>query len=153
MLKNLIYWNWSIAIRWVWMRLFPQNMNGILLLGWKSCFQDVKFQIYWVSKSIPAVKSQTFVDNSGAENFWNLIFLLKRQGYADITRTKINLWSYHLHTYYLTMKFSIKSYLLAQKQGKSEILLFFRKQYLTFATGRLFVFSGFIRHQGIMQVN
>ena len=31
-----------------------------------------------------------------------------------------------------------KLYLLAQKQGKSEILHFFGKQYLTFASDRLF---------------
>ena len=42
------------------------------------------------------------------------------------------------------MKLLIKSYLLAQKQGKSEILLFGEKQYLTFASDRLFIFSGFL---------
>ena len=39
------------------------------------------------------------------------------------------------------MKLLIKSYLLAQKQGKCEILLFSRKQYLTFASDRLIIFS------------
>ena len=37
--------------------------------------------------------------NLHGQNFWNLnLFYLKRQGYIDITRTKINLWSHHLHT-------------------------------------------------------
>ena len=42
------------------------------------------------------------------------------------------------------MKLLIKLYLLAPKQGKSEILYYFGKQYLTFASNRLFIFSGFI---------
>ena len=79
-------------------------MHGILLLGQKSCIWDIKFKIYWVSKSIPAAKQQNFVNISGAQKptgtiFWEFeFFYLKRQGYIDITRTKINLWSYHLHT-------------------------------------------------------
>ena len=40
--------------------------DGILLLGWKSCIQDMKFKICQVSKSIPAAKSQNFVNISGA---------------------------------------------------------------------------------------
>ena len=64
-------------------------------------------KIYWVSKSIPAAKPQNFVEISEAQklhgqNIWNLIFFyLKRQGYIDITRTKINLGSHHLHTQFL----------------------------------------------------
>ena len=34
--------------------------------------------------------------NPHGQNFWNLIFYLKRQGYTDITRTKIPLGSIHL---------------------------------------------------------
>ena len=42
-------------------------MDGILLLGQKSWIWDIKFKIYLVSKSIPAAKSQNFVDNSRAQ--------------------------------------------------------------------------------------
>ena len=48
-----------------------------------------------MSKSIPAAKSQDFVDISGVQNaIWatllefNFLFYLKRQVYVDITRTK-----------------------------------------------------------------
>ena len=34
----------------------------------------------------------------GHKNLHGQNFYLKRQGYIDITRTKINLWSHHLHT-------------------------------------------------------
>ena len=79
-------------------------MDRILLLGQKSCTRDIRFKIYWVPKSIPAAKYQNFVDISGAQKptwakFLELrFFYLKRQGYINITRTKINLWSHHLHT-------------------------------------------------------
>ena len=46
----------------------------------------------------PAAKSQNFIDISGAQKPAWANFYLKRQGYTDITRTKINLWSHHLHT-------------------------------------------------------
>ena len=42
-------------------------MDKILLLGQKSCIWDITFKIYWVAKSIPAAKSQYFVDISGAQ--------------------------------------------------------------------------------------
>ena len=61
-------------------------MDEILLLGSKSCIWDVKFKVYWVSKSIPAAKSQNFVDISGAQKpIWAKFlefefFYLERQG-------------------------------------------------------------------------
>ena len=112
-------------------------MDGILLLGQKSCIRDIKFKIYLASKSIPAAKSQNFVDISGEQKpTWAKclafgFFYLKRQGYIDIIRAKINLGSNHLHT--KIFKLLIKLYLWAQKQGKSEILTFFGKLYLTFS--------------------
>ena len=51
------------------------------------------------------------------------------------------------------MKLLIKAYLLAKKQGKSKILLFFANQYLIFASDRLFIFSTFIVLQVMMKVN
>ena len=56
--------------------------------------RDIKFKIYWVSKSIPAAKSQNFVDVSWAQKtkcakFLEFNFLyLNRQGYIDITEQK-----------------------------------------------------------------
>ena len=57
------------------MRLFPENIDGILLLGRKSCIWNVKFKIYWVTKSIPAAKSQNFVDILGAQKLTLAKFL------------------------------------------------------------------------------
>ena len=76
-------------------------MDRILLL---ECIRDIKFKIYWVSKSKPAEKPPNFVDISGAQKpIWAKFlefdfFYQKRQGYIDIARTKTNLWSHHLHT-------------------------------------------------------
>ena len=66
-------------------------MVGAVLLGQKSCIWDM-FKMYEVSKSIPAAKSQIFIDISGAQKpkwakLLEFVFLyLKRQGYTDITR-------------------------------------------------------------------
>ena len=84
-------------------------MIETLLLGQKSCIRDISFEMYEVSKSIPA-KSQNFVDISGAQKpTWtkflefDFFFNLKRQGYIDISRAKINLGSHHLHTQILQL--------------------------------------------------
>ena len=37
---------------------------GILFLGEKSFIRGIKFEIYWASNSIPAAKSQNFVNIS-----------------------------------------------------------------------------------------
>ena len=42
-------------------------MDRILLLGQQSCIRDIKYKIYWMSKSIPDSKSETFVNISGAQ--------------------------------------------------------------------------------------
>ena len=78
------------------MRLFQSNMDGVLLLGQKSYIQNIKFKIYWLSKSIQAAKSQSSGSISEAQKLtWAKFlktdfFYLKRQGYVDITRTRIN---------------------------------------------------------------
>ena len=41
---------------------------GIQLLGQKLYIWDIKFKIYYISKSIPAAKSQNFVDISSTQN-------------------------------------------------------------------------------------
>ena len=60
---------------------------------------DTEFKIYLVPKSIPAGKSQNFVDISWEQKPHTdkvfgicIFFYLERQVYIDITRTKINLW-------------------------------------------------------------
>ena len=82
-------------------------MDEILMLGQKSCIQDIELKIYWMSKSITATKSQKFFYISGAQKLTWAKFLefeffffiyMNRQGYIDITRKKINLSSHHLHT-------------------------------------------------------
>ena len=78
-------------------------MVETLLLVQKSCIWDITFRMYEVSKSIPAAKCQNFVNISRAQKpIWTKVlefdfFYLKRQGYIDINRAKINLESYHLH--------------------------------------------------------
>ena len=44
-----------------------QNMAGTLVLGQKSWIWDILVKICKVSKSIPAIKSQNFVNISGAQ--------------------------------------------------------------------------------------
>ena len=90
-------------------------MDGILLLGPKSCIQDMKFKIYQVSISIPAVKSQNIANISGTQKpTWakylefDFFFYLKRQGYIDITRTKINFGGHIIFIHNLAMTFLIK---------------------------------------------
>ena len=67
-----------------------------------SCIWDILFSIYLVSKS-SAAKPQNFGDISGAlKTTWAKFgdfefFFLKREGYIDITRAKINLGSHDLH--------------------------------------------------------
>ena len=134
-------------------------MDRIQLLGRKSCIRDIKFKIFWVSKSIPVAKSQNFVDISRAQKPTWAKFLEFESFLSEKTR---------LHIYYqnknqlvvtssscinLTIKLLIKLYLLAPKQDKSKILLFGGKQHLTFASDRLFILSGFIVLQGMVQVN
>ena len=106
-------------------------MDGILLLGLKSYIRDIKLKIYCVSKSIPAAKSQNFVDILRAQKpIWAKVlefdFFLSEEKrlyryYQDKNQFVVTSSSYIS----LTMKLLIKSYLLAQKQIKSEILLFF----------------------------
>ena len=45
------------------------GINEVIFIKYeqKSCIQDIKFKFYWVSKSIPAAKSQDSVDISGAQ--------------------------------------------------------------------------------------
>ena len=124
-------------------------MDGILLLEQKSCIRDINFRIYWVSKSIPAAKSQNFINILGAQkptwtNFLEFDFLFEKTRIYRYYWNKNQLMITSCSYINLTMKLLIKSYSLAQKQGKSEILLFWGKQYLTFASDRLFVFPGFI---------
>ena len=70
--------------------------------GQKSCIQDIKFKFYWVSKSIPAAKSQDSVDISGAQKpIWAklLEFDFFLSGKTRLYRYYQNKnWSNHFHT-------------------------------------------------------
>ena len=87
------------------------------------------------------------------QNFWNLIFFssgkTRLHRYYQNKNQLVVTSSSYLN---LTMKLLIKSYLLAKKQGKSKILLFIARQFLTFASNRLSIFSGLIELQGMTQV-
>ena len=110
-------------------------MVETLLLVQKSCIWDIMFRMYEVSKSIPAAKSQNFVNISRAQKpIWAKIlefefFCVKRQSYIDIARTEINLVDI-----ILTMKLLTKLYLLAQNVGQKWNFTFFGKPYITFAS-------------------
>ena len=79
-------------------------MDGILLLGRKSCIPDIKFKFIECRNSyqLQNLKILSIFQgrkNSNEQNFENLnFFYFKIQGYTDISRIKINLWSHHLHT-------------------------------------------------------
>ena len=104
-------------------------MVGTLLLGLKSCIWDTSFKTYDVSKSIPAAKFQNFV---GKKSTW--VKLLEFDFFLSETT---RLYRYYQSKYQLrvtsssytnlTMKLLVKLYLWTQKQGKSEILMFFGK--------------------------
>ena len=102
-------------------------MDRILLL---ECIRDIKFKIYWVSKSKPAEKPPNFVDISGAQKpIWAKFlefdfFLSEKTRLHRYCQNKNELVVTSSSYINLTMKFLLKSYLLAKKQSKSEILLF-----------------------------
>ena len=62
-------------------------MDGILLLRLKPCIWDINFKICLMSKTIPAAKSQNFVNilggnkNPHGQDFWNLNLYLKKRLY------------------------------------------------------------------------
>ena len=64
-------------------------MDGIILLGRKSCIREIKIKMYWVPKSIPAVQNLKILStfqgykNPHGQNFWNLIFLLSEKARLD----------------------------------------------------------------------
>ena len=134
-------------------------MDGILLYGRKSCIRDITFKIYWVSKSITAAKSQNFVNISGAQKHtWEKLlefefFFIWKDKVMQILPEQKSTCGHIIITHKSYMKLLIKSYFLAQKQDKSEVFLFLGKQYPTFASDRLLIFSGFIVLQGMMQIN
>ena len=105
-------------------------MDGILLYGRKSCLRDITFKIYWVSKSIAAAKSQNFVNISGAQKHtWEKLlefefFLSEKTRLYIYYQNKNQLVVTSLSYINLKMKLFIKWYFLAQKQDKSEVLLF-----------------------------
>ena len=92
--------------------------------------------------------------NPHGQNFWNLIFFsFEKKKIMQILPGQKPVYGYIIFIHKSYNEIVDKLYLLAQKQGKSEILLFSGKQYLTFGSNRPFIFSGFIMLQGMMQVN
>ena len=70
-------------------------MDGILLLGRKSCIQHIKFKIYWMSKPVPAANLKILSTFHGEQKPTWLKFLelklklkflyLNRQGYNRVS--------------------------------------------------------------------
>ena len=93
-------------------------MDGILLLGQKSLIWDITFKIYQLSRSIPAAKSQNFVNVSRAQNptwakFLEFDFFLPEKIRLCIYHQNKNLLGVTSLYINLTMKLLIKSYLSA----------------------------------------
>ena len=126
---------------------------GYYCLGKNQAYWDIKFKIFWVPKPILTAKSQNLVNTSEAQKpTWAKFlefgfFYPKRQGYIDITRKKNQLGVTSSSYVNLIRKLLIKSHLFAQKQGKSEILLFWGNSISIAASCILSVFSGFILFQ------
>ena len=90
-------------------------MDGILLLGQKCYIWDIKLKIYYVPKSIPAVKSQNFVDIPGAQKptskiFGIWIFLSEKTRLHRYHQNKNELGVTSSSYVKLTMKLLIKFY-------------------------------------------
>ena len=121
---------------------------GLNTIAWmKSCIPNIKFKIYCV-KIHTSCKISNVVKISGAQKpSWAKclkfnFFYLKRQGYSDITRRKIN-WGHiiFIHQSYNEIVDKIKFYFF----GGSSISLL--------PQIRLFIFSAFKVLRGVIQVN
>ena len=72
--------------------------------------------------------------NWHGQNFWKLFFLFEKTRLCRYYKNKNQLVVTSSSYISLMMKLLVASYLIAQRQSKSEILLFWGKQYLTFAS-------------------
>ena len=123
-------------------------MGGALLFGQTL---DILFIIYSVQKSIRAAKSKILLKPCG-QSFWNLnFFFILRGKVTDITRKK-PIWA---HIIFIHKSYSeIVDKIVKWPENRAKMRLYiFERLYLTFASNRLFIFSGFIVFQGMMQIN
>ena len=76
-------------------------MDGILLLGQKSCIEDINFKFIWCQNPYQLPKLLHFrgtKTHTGKLFGIKIFFYLKSQDHIGITRTKISLVSHLLHT-------------------------------------------------------
>ena len=86
-----------ISIKYVWNTfcLGKGHASEIFPSNCMMCQKPCQLQNFKILSTFQGQK------NPHGQNFWNLIFLfiyLKRQGYIDLTKAKMNFWSQHLHT-------------------------------------------------------
>ena len=122
-------------------------MDGILLLRQKSCIWDINFKFIWCENPYQLQKIPTWV------NFLEFRFFLPGKSrlyrhYQNKNQLDFTSLSYII----LAMKLLIKSGNSPKSRAKMEFYIF-GKAYLSFASDRLFIFSGFIVLQVMMQIN
>ena len=112
------------------------------------------FQIYLLSKFIPAAENFTFQGDkySYGQTFWNLDFLPENSRLYIYYQNKNRLGFTSSSCINLTMKLLIKVENSPKSRVKTKFYIF-GKPYLSFPSDRLFIFSDFIVLQGMMEIN
>ena len=131
------------------------SKGGILLFGQKKIgISDVLFKIYYVLKSIPAAKSQNFVNTLGPQkprctNILKFVFsLIWKDKIIDITR-KDHAGLTSPSYINLTMKLLIKLQNSPKNRAKMKLYTFW-ETVSHFCFRWLFIFSGFLVPHGMV---
>ena len=122
-------------------------MDGILLLRQKSCIWDINFKFIWCQNPYQLQKIPTWVNFLGFRFFLPGKSRLYRH-YQNKNQLDFTSLSYTI----LAMKLLIKFENSPKSRAKMEFYIF-GKTHLSFASDRLFIFSGFIVLQVMMQIN
>ena len=125
-------------------------MDGILLLGQKSCIWDNNFKFIWCQSPYQLQKNLHF---RGTKTHMGKLF-----GIWIFLPEKSRLYRYYQlgFTSSSYINLTIKLLIKPKNSPKSRVKMkfyIFGKQYLSFASDMLFIFSGFIVLQEIMQIN
>ena len=124
-------------------------MDGILLLGQKSCIWNINFKFIWCQNPYQLQKSLHF---RGTKSHMSKLF-----GIWSFLPEKSRPYRYYQHGFTSSSSINLKMKLLIKSKNnpKSRVKMkfyIFGKQYFSFASDRLFIFSGFTVLQEIMQI-
>ena len=131
----------SIKYRWdtiVWAKIRHTETSSSKFIGCQSPYQLQNLKI---------LSTLRRHKNPHGQNFWNLNFLSKKTRLCRYYQKKNQLGVTSSSYVNLTRKLLIKCHLFAQKQGKSEILLFRGSSISIASSDILLIFSGFIVFQ------